>query len=713
MLFKALLLVLCAPVLLLAQEAHFYNFGGLNNTGDSMMISDSDAQDAANVLTDKGDMRSMMGSVELYDVGQASITSLGSYVAPGNIQSLVAQSGDAVYISSSGGSFVSVQAITAGQIVDGVAAFNRFYFSDGTNLYNFNGSSVTTESRACSFIEFYANRLVCASASTDTSRVDLSAYNAPENWNIITTADSAVQKYLNRSDGQNVTCVKSTPYGIFVGKENSCGVLKGSDAKTFYWFPLSNEIGCLDDRTVQLVDKSVVWLSGRGAYAWSGRGDIEPISREIENTTKHIKSNTSKTSYWTVDSQSEWEAGELLNGWDSTAYPGTIRAKTYNTGNVASTLNFGSAGEAYDSGLSSPDYEFTFTGTSMGGFDWTASLTMQFYYSTDNVSWNSVILDTGSVLPEAAKQRYFKLKPICSVPNYCSLNVVQLSVFSTSTYRSPVLNIGEVPAKMGGFAIAATTDLFTTKVRGSTTAFVYDAALPDWLDYTAPTLPYADPFQYFQYEFTPTISTTTQALTINSTVLGWTIGTASPRMASLSYDGRYLLCASTTSTTVNDVCLLWQKNKKWIPITGLAYASLVVHDNLPLGGDTTTGSKIWSVLRDGVNKYGSQPINSYWTTKDYTLGKFDNHKVLQRVWITADGGGTSNLGVAWQADRSGVWESTTTSLSGTFNIKEVDGLFEDNYPVRQVRFKFSNSELDTDWKLKLFSLYYKINDLIK
>ena len=84
---------------------------------------------------------------------------------------------------------------------------------------------------------------MCANISTDTSRVSLSTYNNPVNYTITTTADSAVIKYMNKGDGQQIKCVKSTPYGLFVGKETSASMLKGDDASTFYWYPLSTEVG--------------------------------------------------------------------------------------------------------------------------------------------------------------------------------------------------------------------------------------------------------------------------------------------------------------------------------------------------------------------------------------------------------------------------------------------------------------------------------------
>ena len=109
----------------------------------------------------------------------------------------------------------------------------------------------------------------------------------------------------------------------------------------------------------------------------------------------------------------------------------------------------------------------------------------------------------------------------------------------------------------------------------------------------------------------------------------------------------------------------------------------------------------------------STTIESTWETKDFSF-QLNNHKVFNKLWITADDCDVENFNISFQNDRDGVWFSTATALnSGNFNIKEVEGLFEDFEPVRVGRFKFNNDENGHPFKLKIYSIYYDIKDLIK
>jgi hypothetical protein len=159
---------------------------------------------------------------------------------------------------------------------------------------------------------------------------------------------------------------------------------------------------------------------------------------------------------------------------------------------------------------------------------------------------------------------------------------------------------------------------------------------------------------------------------------------------------------------------MYQKNKKWTALEGQSYGAMTIYNNKPLAGDGSTGSKLWYLLEDGVKSYDGAAIDSWWTTKDYTLEAINNHKVIQRMWINAEGNGVSEFDIQWEPDRNGTWYSTSTALSGTsFVIREVNGLFEDYNLARQARFKFSADEVDKDFRMKIFSLYYDVNPLIQ
>lgn len=863
-LLVAVLAALCLAPAAFCEEFHGTSFGGVNNAVDPYFIADTDAQDAANVITDEGDLRTMPGALEHYSLGKSTVQFLGSFTDESSRKVIIAQSGAEVLASTTSGSFGTIKTLSAVRDIDGVQAFKRFYITDGTEApFYYTGGAVATAAGMdkCYFTEFYANRLVCVSLSTDTSRVALSAYNLPENWTVTTTADSAVIKYFHKDDGQAIRCVKSTPYGLFIGKDGKTGFLKGSDADTFWWYELSSDIGCIDDRTVQMVDGAVTWLSKHGVAAWNGSGKPSIVSEEIRNTTKNILAADSSEQTWAVSTKAGWQQGSG-DGWDYDITAGSIKARTYNggtlttgtTGYVIMFANSGfEAGDAtnwtgaftytndqhpysgiyngrmeyasstllesttiqilnaaddavinqttwtatdcanynnqiptsqyqlrefagisgsgnikvklidaggnthvssafdrssgvrvyrrcfkhglppnnyledfdteelraqvtsstsatYDSGLTDPAYAVDFKGK---------NVTLNFEYSADSNTWSIAQIVPGGTLPAAATERYWKYYvTFSSGVAISSFTSVSVTAFSTSTYRSPVYSVGTDLAAWSTFALSGTAsevNLSSIQVRSSNTVFAEDAALPAWITQPNSANVAAALGAYLQYRILPNITTSTQALSFVSSVVNWTNGTQAPRPASLYYDGRYALCVSTTSTVQNDVCLIWQRNKKWVPMTGVSYASLMVHDDTPMAGSGTTSSKVYDILQDDVYSYGGAAINSYWVTKDFTLGRLNNHKVLDKFWISADNSTSSEFYVAWQKDRDGVWVSSSTPLNdSSFVVRELDGLFLNNDPKgRQFRFRFSNSELERWFRLKLFSIYYRVNELIK
>ena len=830
--YKPFLIALLLAGSAAAEELHITGFGGVNNAVDSYMISDTDAQDAANILTDEGDARPMPGAVQRYDVGLSSITFLAEMVTETGQHSLLLQSGQKLYSSSSTGGLVEFHDLGAVRDVDSVSAFMRMYFADGATPFYYDGASTATAPGmdSCRYVEFYANRLACVSISTDTSKVSLSKYNDPATWSITAdSAESAVVKHFNKGDGQQIRCVKTTPYGLFIGKDTSAGLLKGDDADTFYWYDLSGDIGCVDDRSVQVKDGVLLWLSRNGIYGYSGRGTPELVSGEIRATTKEIKASGSSEQSWAVSSQAAWELGTTSGAWQTA--DGALAIPSYAAmAGMGATMGFaGEGGENGKSWLGSNDNSYGLTpyygsramlfqanypfvsmsllnavssetiasvtpvegavgewrrtsidvstdtavvlkicnsfptcatspafngrygayimhaksnyngyrlydhaeaaagvtdstivdtkiiGARYSSFASTTSgATVAFYTSADGTTWEGPV--AGPSVGSDYWNRYYKFA-VTYAGASSSVTAMGVSV-PTATYYSPVYNVGSDIAGRKNFCVDVTESevgLSSYQVRAASYAFAAAAASPAWGTQVNDTVVSASTAAYVQYAVLPNVATSTQSLSLASSVIGWVSGTVAPRVASVQNDGRYLICVSTASTEYNDICLLWMKNKKWMPIEGPVYASLGSFRYKPVAGDGTGGSKVWDILREDTYRYGSEPINTRWVSKDFALGRVNNHKFLERVWLTADNSSISTFEFGWQKDRDGVWVSSVTALNESpFVVKELDGLFLNEVPLgRQFRFKLSASVLDTWFRVKLYSIYYRVNELIK
>lgn len=757
---------LCAPGLLLAQEAHFSGFGGINNQDDSMLIADSDAQSAMNVITDEGDLRTIPGNMLFTVVSSSSISFHKEFFDSSGNRRLFVLSGTTLSVSGTDGTFSTVKTFASLPNLDIVSAFGKAYFTDGSAapFYSDGSSSGTaTGMEDCKYTELYQTRLACVNMSTDTSKVRFSAYNDPASWSVTASVDSGAIKYLSKDDGYPINCVFTMPEGLFVGKANSTAILKGSDNETFYWVYLSNDVGCVDDRTVQMVDGELVWLSQNGFYAYDFDKPPRPISHKIKKDTDNIKVSNSVDSNWTFNTQAAWETGTGA-GWDATVSPGNIKTKTfasYGTMFVNSGFEEGNgnaytpafplmaAGEGYCgvspvgaycgckafgdiqyslnpriSILNASDLATIVATTTLAQQTWTdfsvsgsGDIIIKLIGTKGDI-FTSPAFDRGlpvSIYTHAYGGQNFWTGECFDTKEVKVPVGVSSSTLSTSTYLTNVHFVGNNIAQWKTFNVSdvevgATPSFY---VRTSSESFTYDSSTPAWISQNKNETVSASTGAYVQIKIEPNVTTSTQSVNIISMNTVYTVGTTAPRAASVVDDHRYICAASTTSDTQNDIVFIWQRNKEWT-YSNVGYGSLGLYNNRPLAGSNTTSSKLWYIMDPTMYSFDGTAIDFYWETKDYTLGSINNHKVLDRLWINAENNGVNNFGVAWQANRDGVYNSTTTSLSATsFIIREVDGLFESQYPSRQVRFKFSGSELNKYFRLKIFSLYYHTNPLIK
>jgi len=360
-----------------------------------------------------------------------------------------------------------------------------------------------------------------------------------------------------------------------------------------------------------------------------------------------------------------------------------------------------------DSGFTAP----TFYADLEGG-----NATLNFYASDDNTTFiSTTVALPGGDIPSAYNKRYYKYSvTMSSGVSVSSFTSVRISVLSTTAYTSDVHFTADDISAWKLFSVSDSgTAAPIYSVRAATYAFANDAVSPSFTVQPENVTMAISTGSYVQFKINPNISTSADSLTVNSVSIAYSVGQLSPRAASVVDDHRYIASVSHTSVTENDITYIWQKNKEWT-FSDQGYGALGLFNNKPMGGSTDTASRLWYILEPTAYTFDGESINSYWITKDYSFSAINNHKVINRLWITAENNGMADFSVAWQANRDGVWNSTTTPLNASgFTIKEVEGLFEQQYPGRQFRFKFTGNELSHYFKLKLFSLYYTVNPLVK
>jgi len=334
-----------------APPKYLNTWGGLDVFHDSAKVADTDATALSNVLTDRGFLEKRTGS-ELFQtlLDGWSVLYLQEFVSSSKTRYLIGHASSTVYASDTATAFAAISTTTLGYDLDCVAAFGKEYCVDGVATpWGWNGTAVTRLSSApiCTFIEFADERLYCANTTAGDSRVHAGAYGDAADWAVPVTnpLPAAVPNMwtFNRTDGEGITCFKVTPWGKFVGKLHSTHILKGQDNDSYYKRTIDPSIGCVDDRSVQMVDGVLMWLALDGVYAWGGSGKPELISQDIDSEIKAARQLDSNKANWVNSSQADWQAGALDASGpgalvSATIVQGSITPSTWSVVSVSTAL---------------------------------------------------------------------------------------------------------------------------------------------------------------------------------------------------------------------------------------------------------------------------------------------------------------------------------------------------------------------------------------
>ena len=312
-------------------------WGGLDTYHDSAQIADTDASALSNVLTDRRFLEKRTGS-ELFQTLLAgwSVLYMQEFVASSKTRYIIGHASSTVYASDTATAFAAISTTTLGYNLDCASAYGKEYCVDGfATPWGWNGTAVTRLSSApiCTFLEFADERLYCANTTAGDSRVHASAYGDPADWTVPATsplpADVPNLFTFQRTDGEGITCFKVTPWGKFVGKRHSTHILKGQDNDSYYKRIIDPGIGCVDDRSVQMVDGVLMWLALEGVYAWEGSGKPELISQDIDAEIKAARQLVSNKANWVQTSQADWQLGVL-----NASGPGALVSETITPGSI-------------------------------------------------------------------------------------------------------------------------------------------------------------------------------------------------------------------------------------------------------------------------------------------------------------------------------------------------------------------------------------------
>ena len=312
---------------------HIDQWGGLNTYNDSARIADHDAQDLKNILTDRGFLEPMPGTVLSTSIPSGITSTLGHFGADSDTRYLIIHSTVDVYRTDLGSALIKVATVSATSTIDMVPAFSRLYIADGVGgmkQVNADASSSTISGAPISLlIDFCHDRLWAANIPAESgSLVRASSTGGSGYWTVATDPTTVPNSpdafYIQRDDGEDVQCLKCTKWGVVSGKASSMHIIKGIDNETWRKEVISDTVGCSDDRSMQIHEGRLTWMSRDGVYEWPGAGRPELISRDIDSLMRTIRQGNRALDSWTTTTQAEFEEGSLTPSGPGAAVSATI-----------------------------------------------------------------------------------------------------------------------------------------------------------------------------------------------------------------------------------------------------------------------------------------------------------------------------------------------------------------------------------------------------
>jgi hypothetical protein len=305
--------------------------GGMVSFPTSNTIPDNSASHIQNFYTDTYNMAEERNGYE-----KMSTTAIGNPSSVSGLWRFNDISGNEWIISFSSRSFykntsgnaptVFGQLQTVDTIPDCDVNLGKFWCTDGTdNVWWFDGTSTGAVASAPKgrILEAWRTRIVISDVTSARSSVYFSEEGDGTIW---TVGDLEVDPFIKQiggtNDGYPVVGLENYLDNLVVFRRYDIWFMQGFDQTDLNVRNVSKEIGCIDLKTIQELDGSLLFLSNRGMEKMTG-WTIENISEPIRNLTDDLVKNTANERASVQTTESDFNAGSF-NLTLSSAIPGSV-----------------------------------------------------------------------------------------------------------------------------------------------------------------------------------------------------------------------------------------------------------------------------------------------------------------------------------------------------------------------------------------------------
>lgn len=291
--------LLLIPVPLLAQEGLQSTIlipcKGIVSAYDSLNLSEEFCSDGQNIFFDNDLGASKRGGYQRENTvsfGSHPVKDMYNFVKSTNTEYLFLFSGATMAYSLGGDTWtVSMTSVAFANHVDCARLGGRLWCVDGINAFSFQAGTwttdVSTDFPRGTMIESHANRLWVAGVSGNESTLYGSKFGNGNIWGLGGDDGDPVQIPIRNQDGDVLNALGTYGDALIAWKKRSMHGLVGKNQSNFTLKELSTVIGCVDDKSVQVKQSGLFWLSQRGLEKFESGvvKDLPPFGDPVRDIT--------------------------------------------------------------------------------------------------------------------------------------------------------------------------------------------------------------------------------------------------------------------------------------------------------------------------------------------------------------------------------------------------------------------------------------------
>lgn len=137
------------------------------------------------------------------------------------------------------------------------------------------------------YIEVNQNMVFAAGYSSSPSRVDISDLGLPENYQVDNNFE------VRTNDGDRIFGLKAYNNQVIIAKEHSFAKAVGNSPDNLQLVELSEEFGCISNRTMITKDQTCFWLDRKGILEYNG-ANWKIISDPVEGIFRRMNLSAAK-----------------------------------------------------------------------------------------------------------------------------------------------------------------------------------------------------------------------------------------------------------------------------------------------------------------------------------------------------------------------------------------------------------------------------------